>query len=212
MSLRVVNLGLPKSGTTTLARALKLAGLKVADHRIRVRQTQNKTLHRQYVGDLLYRGYFETGDPAAYLEEFPAISEMSVLRDGQSLWPQTDAALIAAIRAHHPGVKFLASRRDPFEMSQSILGWSDLGTERLPAANVPGLPVGYGETSKERETWITGHYAHLAMLFRDDPDFLEFDVADKSARNHIADFLGLKLPWWGRINVNPTVREDEVPI
>ena len=45
MSLRVVNLGLPKTGTTTLARALKMAGFKVADHRVRPKQTTVKSLH-----------------------------------------------------------------------------------------------------------------------------------------------------------------------
>ncbi len=35
MSLEVINLGLPKSGTTTLRRALSEAGYHVADHRIK---------------------------------------------------------------------------------------------------------------------------------------------------------------------------------
>ena len=144
MSLQVVNLGLPKSGTTTLAKALKLAGYRTADHRIRVRQTRNTALHRKFVGDLLYHGYFEVGDPAAYIPEFQAISEMSVLRERRSLWPQTDFALIEAIRAHHPGVKFVATWRDPAKMSRSILRWSDLGTDRLPKAAVPGLPQSWG--------------------------------------------------------------------
>ena len=39
--LRVINLGLPKSGTTTLARALRKAGLHVADHRIKPVQTDD---------------------------------------------------------------------------------------------------------------------------------------------------------------------------
>jgi hypothetical protein len=209
MSLRVVNLGLPKSGTTTLARALKLSGMKVADHRIRVRQTEDTALHNAYVGALLYRGYFETGDPAAYFPEFSAISEMSVLRGGQSLWPQTDYGLIDAIRTHHPGVKFLASRRDTFKMSQSMLAWSDLGTNRLPASAVPGLPAGYGDTTKQREQWIGGHYAHLRQLFHDSSDFLEYDVDDPDARAKISAFLQTDLPWWGVINANPVRSEQK---
>jgi len=173
MSLRVVNLGLPKTGTTTLARALRRSGMHVADHRIRAKQTENTELHGAYVADLLYRGFYETGDPGAYLTDFQAISEMSVLREGRSLWPQMDFALIDALRTHHPGVKFLASNRDPFALSQSMLAWSDLGTARLPGSNVPGLPEGYGETSAERIQWIKGHYAHLRALFAGDDSFLE---------------------------------------
>tara|TARA_R110000765_G_scaffold10984_5_gene34102 strand:+ start:12922 stop:13548 length:627 start_codon:yes stop_codon:yes gene_type:complete len=202
MSLRVVNLGLPKTGTTTLARALKMAGFKVADHRVRPKQTTVKSLHNQYVAELLYRGYFETGDPGAHLDPFECVSEISLLREGKSLWPQMDFGLIEAIRSHHPGVKFLASNRDPFQLSQSMLAWSDLGVARLPQAAIPGLPEGYGETTKQREQWISAHYAHLRAIFAGRDDFLEYDVADADARDRISTFLGVPLPWWGRVNSN----------
>ena len=202
MTLKVVNLGLPKTGTTTLARALRRAGLHVADHRIRPRQTQNTQLHDSFVADLLYRGYFETGDPGFYLQDFDAISEMSVLREGRSLWPQMDFGLIMAIRKHNPGVKFLASNRDPFDISQSMLAWSDLGTARLPAGNIPGLPEGFGETSVERMQWIEAHYAHLRAIFRDDEDFLEYDVADPDAKDLISGFIEMPVNWGGKANVN----------
>lgn len=203
MSLVAVNLGLPKSGTTTLARALRLAGLAVADHRIRGRQAGDNALKGAFVAELLYRGYFETGDPGALIPQITAISEMSMLRGGRSLWPQSDLALIEAIRSQHPGVKFLASRRDAFAMSQSMLAWSNLGSARLPENAVPGLPPGYGVTSKERVQWIEGHYAALRRYFRNDADFLEFDVNDAGAPTRIGAFLGRDLPWWGHLNANP---------
>lgn len=202
MTLRVVNLGLPKTGTTTLARALRRAGLKTADFRIRAKQTDNTDLHGAYVADLLYKGFFDTGDPGAYLQDFDAISEMSLLRKGRSLWPQMDFALLDALRRHHPGVKFLASWRDPFAISQSMLAWSDLGTARLPAANIPGLPEGYGDTSAQRIAWIEGHYAHLQALFGDGDDFLQYDVADPTTRDLLSGFLEMPVNWWGRTNAN----------
>ena len=211
MTLVVVNLGLPKSGTTTLAKALRLSGLAVADQRIRGRNTTSMPeMKGAFVADLLYRGYFETGDPATYMPDIMAISEMSMLRGKTSLWPQCDFALVAALKAHHPGIKFLASRRDAFAMSQSMLAWSNLGIARLPDSAVPGLPPGYGGTSKERMQWIEGHYAGLRQLFRDDPGFLEFDVADPEARTKIAAFLGRDLPWWGKLNANPVLMNREV--
>ena len=203
MSLRVVNLGLPKTGTTTLARALKLAGLRVADHRIRPRQTRDPALQDRFVADLIYAGFFETGDPGARLPGFEALTELSLLREGRSLWPQMDFAVIDALRRHHPGIRFLASNRDSFDISQSMLGWSDLGTSRLPAGAIPGLPQGYGDTSKERIQWIEGHYAHLRALFAGDPAFLEYDVADPAARAQISEHIGVELTWWGRANANP---------
>lgn len=202
-TLRVVNLGLPKTGTTTLARALKIGGFKVADHRVRPKQTDATDLHGVFVADLLYRGYFETGDPGTFFAEFDALTELSLLREGKSLWPQMDFALIDAIRKCHPDVRFLASRRDSWDVSQSMLAWSDLGTDRLPASDIPGLPVGFGATSKERMQWIEGHYAHLAAIFVGDPAYLEFDVSAADARDRVSDHIGVPLPWWGRANVNP---------
>lgn len=202
MSLRVVNLGLPKTGTTTLARALKTSGFKVADHRIRPRQTDHRPIHNAFVGDLIYRGYFETGDPAAHLPGFDAISEMSCLRNGRSLWPQMDFGVLTALRAHHPGLRFVATRRPTWDVSQSMLAWSDLGLDRLPAGAIPGLPPGFGDTSKQRETWIDAHYAHLARLFENDPDYLELDVTESDARDRLSEHLGQDIAWWGRANKN----------
>lgn len=206
MSLKVINLGLPKTGTTTLAKALRRAGLHVADYRILPRQTKDTALHGTFVGALLYEGYFNGGDPAARLSEFDGLTEVSLLRRDRSLWPQTDFALIEALRRHHPDLRFVASRRDPFEMSQSMLAWSNLGTTRLPRADIPGLPAGYGETTRARIQWIEGHYASLSRWFAEDPAFLEYDVADPEAPRRIGAHLGRTLPWWGQVNANP-VRE-----
>ncbi|WP_299023691.1 sulfotransferase [uncultured Sulfitobacter sp.] len=201
-TFQIVNLGLPKTGTTSLARALKIAGFRVADHRIRPRQTKTPELQDAFVADLLYRGYFQTGDPAAFFEDFAALTELSCLRKGKSLWPQMDFGLIDAIRKHHPDVRFLASRRDSWDVSQSMLAWSDLGTDRLPASDIPGLPEGYGETSRERIQWIDGHYTHLAAIFAGDPSFLEYDVADPKSHSLVATHIGIDLPWWGQVNAN----------
>ena len=198
--LRVVNLGLPKSGTTTLAHALRLTGMTVADYRIRRRQTEDTTLHGAYVARLFYRGYFHSGDPLDGLDHFDAFTEISSLREGQSLWPQMDWGLIDALRRHHPGLRFLASWRDPHAMSDSMLRWSDLGTQRLPQGHIPGLPRGYGQTTAERVRWIEAHYDHLRVLFRDDPRFLIYDVADPEAAQKIGAHIGRVLPWWGRAN------------
>ena len=206
--LRIVNLGLPKTGTTTLAHALRLTGLKVADYRIRRRQTKDTTLHGSFLGQCLYDGYFNTGDPLHGLSDFDAFSEINCLREGQSLWPQMDWGLISAIRAHHPGVRFLASWRDPRALSDSMLRWSNLGTERLPRSDVPGLPRGFGATTAERVRWIEGHYAHLRALFRDDPALLIYDVADPATPARISAHIGRAVTWWGRANANADAGDD----
>lgn len=196
---KVVNLGLPKSGTTTLGEALKHAGMRVADWKIRPGQSEKM---RGFVGVLMYKGYFETGDPLEYLYDFNAFTEIEVVREGKNLWPQTDWALIAAIRARHPGAKFILSRRDAEKHADSMRRWSNLGRRRLPMNAVPGLPEGFGAEPGELERWIEGHVTFCRQVFAGAGDFLEYDVEDAGAQARIAGFLGIDLPWWGKANSN----------
>lgn len=207
--LRIINLGLPKSGTTTLGVALDKAGLKVADWRIRKGQSDDRRILFGFVGDHLYRGYYETGDPLALLPDFDAVTEMSVASHGLSLWPQMDWGLLEAIRKHHPNTKFVLSHRDPAALVKSMLGWSNLGKSRLPQQAIPGLPAGYGGAPDQLLRWVEGHYSFCRRVFRDDPDFLEYDLADPDAAQKISAFLGIDLPWWGRANAKDRGEDSE---
>lgn len=197
--LRVFNLGLPKSGTTTLAEALQRAGLTVADWKIPLEGAGR----RVFLARRLYRGYFAGGDPLEGLDAYDAFTEVSVANDAHSLWPQTDAGLIEAIRARHPGTRFLLSQRDPAALADSMRRWKGLGTRRLPRLAVPGLPAGFGAEPGALERWIEGHHAFCERLFAGSDDFLAYDVSDEDAPAAIAAFLGRDLPWWGVTNANP---------
>jgi hypothetical protein len=195
--LKVVNLGLPKSGTTTLGQALKAAGLKVADWRIRPRQGGPVN---EFVGDLMYRGYFQSGDPLALMPGFDAFTEIEIVRNGLNLWPQTDWGLLSAIRARHPGARFLLTHRDPAQLSDSMQRWSNMGRQRIPQAAIPGLPAGYGERHDQRIRWIEGHFNFCRQVFAGSDDFMEYEITDPEAPKKIGAFLGLTLPWWGVAN------------
>lgn len=197
--LKIINLGLPKSGTTTLGEALKQAGLRVADWKIRPGQAPR----RGFVGKLMYEGYFANGDPLSLMPDFDAYTEIDIVRNGLNLWPQTDWGLISAIRERHKGAKFILTHRDPAKLSDSMMRWSNLGKHRLPVNAVPGLPEGYGTTDAERIRWISGHYSFVRKVFENADDFLEYDVTDADAQQRVSGFLGIALPWWGVANANP---------
>lgn len=204
--LRVINLGLPKSGTTTLGEALKRAGMRVADWKIRRGQSETQ---RGFVGKLMYDGYYGSGDPLQHLYEFNAFTEIEIVREGKNLWPQTDWALLAAIRARYPGAKFILSYRDPVKHAGSMRRWSNLGKTRLPGNAVPGLPEGFGARPGELERWIAGHTAFCRQVFQGAGDYMDYDIEDPGARDRIAAFLGIDLPWWGKANVNENHPESE---
>ncbi len=202
--LRVINLALPKTGTTTLTDALRAAGLTVADWKIRPGQSKRSDIPRMHVGKILYEDYFGSGDPLARLDEFDVINEMSAVRDDRSLWPQTDWGLLQAIMHHHPGVKFVLTTRDPAKTADSMKRWNNLGKRRLPMADIPGLPRGYGRDVMHLEQWLAGHYSFCRKIFEGAENFLEYDIEDADAKERLSDYLGLDLPWWGRSNVGKT--------
>ncbi len=204
--LRVINLGLPKSGTTTLGEALKRAGFRVADWKIRPGQSQTM---RGFVGKLMYDGWFQTGDPLHFLHDFNAFTEIDIIREGKNLWPQSDWALLAAIRARYPGAKFILSWRDPAKHADSMRRWSNLGRTRLPDHAVPGLPAGFGRAPGELERWIGGHIAFCRQVFAGADDYMDYEITDPGAKHRIETFLGVDLPWWGKANENRNHPEGE---
>lgn len=201
---RIVNLGLPKSGTTTLAKALHRGGFKVADWMVREEDGRK----RGFVGRLMYLGYFESGDPLQFMLDRDAFTEISVVRRGRNFWPQMDWALLDAIRRHHPGTKFMLSVRDPAKHADSMRRWSNLGRTRLPENHIPGLPMLHGDEPGEIERWIEGHITFCRHVFRGDPDFLEYEIEDEDAREKISAHIGVDLPWWGQANVNVNKKAD----
>ena len=201
--VKLVNLGLPKTGTTTLAHALDRAGWTVADHKVRRIHTREAGLGGTFVGRQIYNGYFEEGDPFAHLDPlYDALTEISVLNGDTSLWPQCDYPLLKAMRLARPGLLFVATWRPADEVSDSMRRWNNLGTDRLPKGHVPGLPHGYGDTDTQRIRWIEGHYDMLRDVFGEDPRYLELPMGAEDARARLAAHIEMDLPWWGRLNVN----------
>jgi hypothetical protein len=198
----IISLSLPKSGTTTLAMALRRAGLNVIDWRIREAQTFREDLKDQLIAPLMYEDYFGSGDPLARFDEFHAITEMSAINGKINMWPQTDSGMLGAILKHHPGAKFLLSMRDPQAVAKSMMGWNNLGQVRLPRNDVPGLPRPYGGSVENLTRWVNGHYDFCARFFRRSPNFLAYELEEKNVHHQISRFLRLELPWWGKANMN----------
>ncbi|MEY8838338.1 hypothetical protein AB9K41_04765 [Cribrihabitans sp. XS_ASV171] len=201
--LRVINLGLPKSGTTTLGKALRLSGLKTADWKVRKGQSADPAVAGQFVGDLMYRGYFDFGDPLFHLTEFDAFSEISLARPDLNRWPQTDWGLIQTIIDRHPGARFILSYRNAADHVDSMMRWTNLGSQRLPRLSVPGLPSGFGQSREELIRWVEGHEKFCRQVFKGRRDFLAYDIRDPDAPAEIGAFLGVEIKWWGTANPNP---------
>lgn len=189
----VLVVGFPKSGTSTLNRALRASGLRTAHWRWKNRP----------IGKLIYDGWYDRGDPFAFFKGLDAITQMDYCRpeDMLNFWPNLDIALLLAIREMYPGCRFILNHRPAGETASSMDRWHRL-TARLAWSDIVGLPVSRGTSTEERSRWIETHHRALRKVFADDPLFLDLDITASDARDRLAAFLGIEIRWWGVANAN----------
>jgi hypothetical protein len=198
--MRAVAIGFPKSGTSTLYEALLKAGLR----------SVHWTHHGKPIGKLVYDGWFDEGDPFAYLKDVDAIAQMDFCQPAKQLnyWPNLDLALLVAIRQRYPDCLLILNTRPADGIASSIERWGDM-QHRIASEYLPGLPAGRGKTRAELVRWIETHFAAARAVFRDDPKFLELDITQADAGERLGAALGIPLTWWGRANRNPKAEGDD---
>lgn len=198
--MRLFNLGLPKSGTTTVHTALEKAGVKSAHWEFYPRSGIGLRSH-QFVGANIYRSYLQNKDPLAGLKEWDAVTQADLVVAPFSLWPQMDQALLNRIREFHPDCLFLLLTRDPSKVANSIVRWGDM-QKRFIAMGAPGLTSRMAQSEAGFEDWVLAHYDKTREAFADDPHFLELDIATPGASEILGKSLSIEFPWWGVANTN----------
>jgi hypothetical protein len=195
--------GFPKSGTTTLTRALTESGLNAAHWRVPA----------GFVGKIIYDNIFAGREIFAGLEDYQAIAQADVClpKAGKNYWPNLDFAVINLIRSTYPECLFILNYRDPRRIADSIRRWSRL-QHRLTISNIPGLPAGIGGNEDELVIWIENHFSAIRHFFRDSPNFLEIDIAAEDAPTKLSEALGIPIAWWGKANQGrskPRQKDDD---
>ncbi len=191
--MKLFNLGLPKSGTTTLQTAFEKAGLRSAHWWVKDQ--------RRHVGRSMYRNYFEGKDPLAHFVEYDVVTQADFVTRNASFWPQMDPAMLRSIREHHPELRFFMLTRDIDKVVSSIMRWDDY-IDRMKATGAPGLPGFFADSPAALKKWVENHYANIRLSFADDPGFVELDIEDPDIQAKVSDLVGVKLDWWGVANTN----------
>jgi hypothetical protein len=195
--MNVLVVGFPKSGTTTIHEALIATGFRS----VHWRTGENGG----FVGELIYRGWFEHGDPFHFLKEYDAIAQADICHYGLNYWPQLDFALLHQIRRLYPDCLFLLPTRPIEKLVASMRAWGDL-TNRLSTHDIPGLPAGRGKSDDDLKRWILAQWEACRSHFGDGR-FLELDIERPDARQVLSSALGVELKWWGV--ATKTVRRSE---
>jgi len=197
--MKLMVIGFPKSGTTSITAALKASGLKTAHWQLD---------NNRFVGGLIYKAVVNGLDPFEYLKDFDAVTQADVCLPNHnlSLWPNLDFAVLSAIRRAHPTCLFLLNTRRPEAICDSMADWPFM-QKRFEMSDIPGLPRGTGGKREHLMAWIENHYAACRHFFAGDEYFLELDIERSDAPEILGQALGIEIGSWG--NVKP---ERPIPI
>lgn len=198
---KIIIVGFPKSGTSTLQKAFAKSGITSAHWK-----------HGgKVVGKMVYDGWFDEGDPFFHFDGVDAITQMDFCNSPnpgdtlQSYWPNLDISLLIAIREMYPNCKFILNYRSPDATVSSMSRWHNL-QQRITQSDCTGLPKGRGSL-EEIERWVTTHINAIRHVFQNDENFLDLDIASSDARTKLEAFLDQNLSWWGVANKNKKVKK-----
>jgi hypothetical protein len=193
--MKLMVIGFPKSGTTTITHALEASGLKSAHWHGE---------SRRFVGALIYGAIFSGLDPFAHLSAYEAITQADVCLPSRrlSLWPNLDFAVLNVIRRAHPECLFLLNYRRPEAICESIEKWEGMQA-RFRVSNIPGLPRGLGGKREHLMHWIENHFDACRTYFGKDERFLEIDIESPDAPDRLGQALGIKVVGWGDFKPDP---------
>ena len=186
--MKLMAIGFPKSGTTSLTRSLETSGLKAAhwqDDKYR------------FVGQLIYHAVVNGLDPFAHLQGYDAVTQADVClpRRGMNYWPNLDFAVLRAIRRAHPTCLFVLNYRRPEAICESLMNWRGMQT-RLERSEIPGLPAGAGATREQLMTWIENHFDACRAYFATDDHFIEIDIESPDVPQQLGRALGTQIKGW----------------
>lgn len=166
--MKVVGVGLGKSGTTTLARCLQRLGFR----------------HRSFNRDI-YDAYAR-GDMQRILGVVEAYDSFD-----DHPWP----SLYREIDARHPGSKFvLTVRKDPETWLRSLETKTMRRVERTRVWHIFGMEKGRFDADRARQHYLR-HNQEVRDYFRDRPqDFIEICWERGDGWEQLAPFLGKPVP------------------
>ncbi|MDZ7735903.1 MAG: hypothetical protein U5P41_07235 [Gammaproteobacteria bacterium] len=186
MELKALCIGLPKTGTTTLYKALCSAGL----HAVRRHQPGKPA-----AGYIMHRNLLH-GRPLLHgMETVEAVTQPDTCLHGMNVWPQMDADFLCRVRAEFPRCTFILQARDTELTLASIRAHGDL-RERIVYA--PGL-YGAATTDNDIRAWIGRHYDSALEVIAT-LGGVTFDIASPEAPAALMQAMDIDIGWWGRAN------------
>lgn len=185
--LKFLLIGTPKSGSKTIHRALKCAGLR--------------SIHLSGMAIQVQTDWLNGRDPMHSYRDIEAVTEL-VKFGGRACAPlQFDVSFLLELRERYD-VGLLLNTRNIDDLVSSITRWRPGARKAWTDAELPFLPRGVGDKDRDLALGIEAHYQTMRATFGDDPLFRECDIASPDMPRVIEEMIGRPLPWWGVANRN----------
>jgi len=184
--MNIIVVGLPKSGTTTIDKALRNSGYITYHQR-------GKT---KFLADEIYDNLKLHNDIFYSFEsENVALTQLDYIHEGTGIWPQINYKFLRKI-SNLENTKFILNYRNPQKIISSFENYRN-GKQRLFEANVPHMPV--LKNNEDFYKFILSHFKKVRRIFKD-KNFIEIDIEDPNSKIKLEKFLNTKLTWWGVAN------------
>jgi hypothetical protein len=194
MALQVVNVGLPKSGTTTLYKAFLGAGFNAVH--------QNLPNKAGPAGIMLQRAHLRGWQMSAFLNGVEAVAQLDSSSAGNKFaWPQFDMDFIRGML--WAGTKLVHLVRDPTATLDSMKHQGNPSL-RDRVTKAPGLFGPKYTTDKDIWYWIQRHRRSIEREFSGAGHYIQIDINDQDASDRLADFFHRPFPVWGHENKRKT--------
>ena len=199
-------LGMPKSGTSSIAAYFECGGKKVSHFLCDEREHVNWKVQRR-CGDCIYANVNEGVNPLQGCGNYDVWAQMD--RDGDKgglcYFPQIEN--LEELHQYYPDATFILNLRPVAKWVSSVQRWGTLH-ERLINCDVTGFPRGTGQSSKELITWYKGHVSNVRRFLSDHHShgLVTVQVEDNDAGQVLEEAFGISHTCWGKHNVNKKKR------
>jgi hypothetical protein len=218
LGLPILNMGMPKCGSTTLFQFFQCAGYR-ATHQD---NTDNICMRDAVASGLppistcapKVQAFLQldTEVPIGYMGVFHVTTkngtrEQKRFRDTRNrdecFFPQV--SLLDEIHKDAPNATFLLNFRPIQDWIRSVENWQDM-KRRLTLCNIPGFPRGVGSEAGELAQWWCSHVTHVRKFVEQYPShvLVELDLYDDEKNSNVmAELFQTDPSCWNHANVSP---------
>jgi hypothetical protein len=202
---KIILVGVPKSGSTSVGEFFQSAGFSTCEH-----------ICRDYVGACLQLAIADGKPPLATCGDYDAYGDASIIypKKGEHCFFAQIQAL-EAIHNENPSAVFVLNLRNVTHWTTSVLNWPPHSSPHHPGSlsyqlakcqagptnsSSPALAAWYCEHTQRIREFVAKHSSHT---------LIEIDIEDAASGEKLANFFGVDPSHWKHKNKNTKKRGEE---